>query len=205
MNLAWRSHCESAQTPLTALPPYRLTALPLTPKHVVTFDGIIEEEEAGQAALELNYIGRQALAEDPYRTVSRRYVLVGLLAMKRLGSRATVFVNAENLLDVQLGDYQPLVRPEPGAGGAVGGGRVGAVGGEDGQPGGSFGAALLDAKLLRASLQHVGLANPYPSLGPLRHLRLFAMRSLSGFHSSTNLFIIRITVQIVADLTGCIT
>ncbi|MGH7509261.1 MAG: TonB-dependent receptor [Gemmatimonadales bacterium] len=92
-------------------------SVPLTPRHVVTFDGIIEEEEVGQVALELSYIGRQALAEDPYRSVSRPYVLVGLLAMKRVGSRATVFLNAENLLDVRLSDYQPLVRPEPGPGG----------------------------------------------------------------------------------------
>jgi iron complex outermembrane receptor protein len=91
--------------------------VPLTPGHVVTFDGIIEEEELGQVALELSYIGRQSLAEDPYRTISRPYVLVGFLAMKRLGSSAMVFLNAENLLDVRLSDYQPLVRPEPGPGG----------------------------------------------------------------------------------------
>jgi iron complex outermembrane receptor protein len=91
--------------------------VPLTPRHVVTFDGIIEEEEVGQVALELSYIGRQALAEDPYRTVSRPYLVMGFLAMKRVGSRATVFLNAENLLDVRLSDYQPLVRPEPGPGG----------------------------------------------------------------------------------------
>ncbi|HEX6433267.1 MAG TPA: TonB-dependent receptor, partial [Gemmatimonadales bacterium] len=92
-------------------------SVPLTPRHVVTFDGIIEEEEIGQVALELGYIGRQALAENPYRTVSRPYLIVGFLAMKRVGSRATVFLNAENLLDVRLSDYQPLVRPEPGPGG----------------------------------------------------------------------------------------
>jgi iron complex outermembrane receptor protein len=91
--------------------------VPLTPRHVVTFDGIIEEEEVGQVALEISYIGRQALAEDPYRTVSRPYMVLGFLAMKRLGSRATVFLNAENLLNVRLSDYQPLVRPETGPGG----------------------------------------------------------------------------------------
>jgi hypothetical protein len=32
----------------------------------VTFDGIIEEEEVGQVALELSYVWRQALKEDPY-------------------------------------------------------------------------------------------------------------------------------------------
>ena len=89
----------------------------LTPRHVVTFDGIIEEEETGQVALELSYIGRQSLSEDPYRTVSRPYLIVGFLAMKRVGSRAMVFMNAENLLNVRLSDYQPLVRPEPGPGG----------------------------------------------------------------------------------------
>jgi outer membrane receptor for ferrienterochelin and colicins len=89
----------------------------LTPRHVVTFDGIIEDEEVGQIALELSYIGRQALEEDPYRTVSRPYLIVGFLAMKRLGSRATVFLNAENLLNVRLSNYQPLVRPAPGPGG----------------------------------------------------------------------------------------
>jgi iron complex outermembrane receptor protein len=49
--------------------------------------------------------------------VSRPYLIVGFLVMKRLGSKATVFVNAENLLNVRLSDYQPLVRPEPGPGG----------------------------------------------------------------------------------------
>jgi iron complex outermembrane receptor protein len=91
--------------------------VPLTARHTVTFDGIVEDEETGQIALELSYIGRQALAEDPYRTVSRPYLIVGFLAMKRVGSRATVFLNAENLLDVRLSDYQPLIRPEPGSGG----------------------------------------------------------------------------------------
>jgi outer membrane receptor for ferrienterochelin and colicins len=89
----------------------------LTPRHVVTFDGIIEDEEVGQVALELSYVGRQALEDDPYRTLSRPYLIVGFLAMKQVGSGATVFLNAENLLNVRLSDYQPLVRPAPGPGG----------------------------------------------------------------------------------------
>jgi iron complex outermembrane receptor protein len=92
-------------------------SVPLTPRHVVTFDGIIEKQETGQVALEVSYIGSQSLSEDPYRTLSRPYFVLGFLAMKRFGSRATVFVNAENLLDVRLSDYEPLVRPEPGPGG----------------------------------------------------------------------------------------
>jgi outer membrane receptor for ferrienterochelin and colicins len=91
--------------------------VPLTAKHVVSFDGIIEDEEVGQVALEISYIGEQALAEDPYATTSQPFFVLGFLAMKRLGSRTTVFVNAENLLNVRLSDYQPFVRPEPGPGG----------------------------------------------------------------------------------------
>jgi outer membrane receptor for ferrienterochelin and colicins len=91
--------------------------VPLTARHVVTFDGIMEDEKVGQVALEVSYIGRQALEQDPYRTVSRPYMVLGFLAMKRFGSGAMVFVNAENLLDVRLTDYQPFVRPEPGPGG----------------------------------------------------------------------------------------
>jgi iron complex outermembrane receptor protein len=89
----------------------------LTPKHVVTFDGIIEEEETGQVALKVSYVGQQALEDDPYGTVSQPYMIVGFLAMKRLGHGANVFLNAENLTNVRLSDYQPLVRPEPGPGG----------------------------------------------------------------------------------------
>jgi outer membrane receptor for ferrienterochelin and colicins len=92
-------------------------SVPLTARHVATFDGILENEKVGQVALEVSYIGRQALEEDPYRTVSRPYMVLGFLAMKRLGARAMVFVNAENLLGVRLTDYQPFVRPEPGPGG----------------------------------------------------------------------------------------
>jgi iron complex outermembrane receptor protein len=37
--------------------------------------------------------------------------------MKRVGPWATVFLNGENLLNVRLTKYEPLVRPQPGPGG----------------------------------------------------------------------------------------
>ena len=52
-------------------------------------------------ALDLSYVGRQALEDDPYRTVSRPHLIVGFLAMNRVGSTATVFLNSENLLNVR--------------------------------------------------------------------------------------------------------
>ncbi len=91
--------------------------VPLTPTHTLSFDAIVEEEEEGQVAVELSYVGQQALGEDPYRRTSRPYVLLGVLAMKRMGPWATLFLNGENLLDIRLSHYEPLVRPQPGLGG----------------------------------------------------------------------------------------
>ena len=48
---------------------------------------------------------------DPYRTESRRYLLLGALAERRFG-RVRLFVNAENLLNVRQTKYAPLVRPD---------------------------------------------------------------------------------------------
>ena len=91
--------------------------VPLTPAHTLSLDAVVEEEETGQIAFEAGYVGHQALADDdPYRGVSRPYVLLGVLAMKRLGS-STLFLNGENLLNVRLSRYEPFVRPAPGPGG----------------------------------------------------------------------------------------
>ncbi|MFL5449584.1 MAG: TonB-dependent receptor domain-containing protein [Gemmatimonadales bacterium] len=110
------TYTDATEADPDAAPGLRRT-VSLTPQHVVTFDGIIEEEETGQVALEVSYVGQQALEDDPYGTVSHPYVIVGFLAMKRLGQRTNVFLNAENLTNVRLSDYQPLIRPEPGPGG----------------------------------------------------------------------------------------
>jgi iron complex outermembrane receptor protein len=99
-----------------AAPATRRT-VPMTPAHTLSFDAIVEEEEEGQVAVELSYVGQQALGEDPYRRTSRPYVLLGLLAMKRVGPWVMFFLNGENLLDIRLSHYEPLVRPQPGLGG----------------------------------------------------------------------------------------
>lgn len=83
---------------------------PLTPRHAVTFTAIRESEAWGRIGIEAYYTGRQALDEDPYRSSSRSYVLVGLLGERRVG-RFRLFVNAENLGDVRQTKDAPLVRP----------------------------------------------------------------------------------------------
>ncbi|MCU0633480.1 MAG: hypothetical protein MUE41_01300 [Gemmatimonadaceae bacterium] len=62
-------------------------AVPLTPRHAV---GV------GRVGLEVYWTGRQALEENPYRTTSRAYVVVGLLAERAVTTRAgtaRIFVN----------------------------------------------------------------------------------------------------------------
>jgi iron complex outermembrane receptor protein len=83
---------------------------PLTPRHAVTFTAIRESEEWGRIGIEGYFTGRQALEDDPYRTVSRPYALVGVLAERRFGA-IRLFVNAENLGNVRQTKYAPLVRP----------------------------------------------------------------------------------------------
>jgi outer membrane receptor for ferrienterochelin and colicins len=50
------------------------------------------------------------LEDNPYRSESRPYTILGLLAERRFG-RARAFVNFENLLDVRQTDHDPLVLP----------------------------------------------------------------------------------------------
>jgi iron complex outermembrane receptor protein len=75
-----------------------------------------EAKDVGRLGLEVYYTGLQRLEVNPYRTESRPYVILGLLAEKRFG-RFRAFVNAENLTDVRQTRWDPLVRPSPSADG----------------------------------------------------------------------------------------
>lgn len=83
---------------------------PLTPRHAVGLVGMWELEGKGRVGLELYYVGRQRLDENPYRITSRPYVITGVLAERRFG-RARVFLNAENLLDARQTRHDPLLLP----------------------------------------------------------------------------------------------
>jgi outer membrane receptor for ferrienterochelin and colicins len=84
--------------------------VPLTPRHALGMVGMWEAEGEGRVGLEVYYTGRQALEENPFRTESRPYLILGLLAERRLG-RARAFINLENLLDVRQTRWDPLVLP----------------------------------------------------------------------------------------------
>ncbi|MDA1081161.1 MAG: TonB-dependent receptor [Gemmatimonadetes bacterium] len=89
---------------------------PVIPRHTAGLVATMEREDEGRAGLELYYVGRQQLDDDPYRTESRAHFVIGLLVEKVMG-RARVFLNAENLLDERQTRYDPLVLPTRGSGG----------------------------------------------------------------------------------------
>ena len=94
--------------------------VPLTPRHSAGVVAAIEQHERGRLGLELYYVGRQALEENPYRSVSPPYVLVGLLGERAFATRAgvaRVFVNLENLGNVRQTRFDPLRLPVRGEGG----------------------------------------------------------------------------------------
>jgi iron complex outermembrane receptor protein len=84
--------------------------VPMTPRHAVGAVGMWEAEGRGRVGLEVYYTGRQALADNPYRATSPPYLILGLLAERRVGP-ARLFLNAENLLDVRQTRHDPVLLP----------------------------------------------------------------------------------------------
>ena len=84
--------------------------VPLTPRHAGSMNAIWEGEEWGRIGLEVYYVGRQELDDDPYRVSGKPYVLLGVLGERRIG-RVRLFANLENVLDVRQTKEAPLVRP----------------------------------------------------------------------------------------------
>jgi outer membrane receptor for ferrienterochelin and colicins len=93
--------------------------LSLTPRHSAAVVGAIEREGHSRLGVELYYTGRQALADNPYRTTSRPYLIVGMLGERIVATAlgaARLFLNLENITNVRQTRFDPLIRPSPGAG-----------------------------------------------------------------------------------------
>jgi outer membrane receptor for ferrienterochelin and colicins len=88
----------------------RREPVPLTPLHSAGVVGMWERDDVARVGVEWYYTGRQRLIENPYRTDSRPYVIVGLLAERWFGHVA-LYVNAENLTNVRQTRWDPLLRP----------------------------------------------------------------------------------------------
>lgn len=85
-------------------------AIPQTPKHTAGLVAMWEQHGKGRIGLEAYYTGRQELDDNPYRTRSKRYVELGALAEITLG-KVSLFVNAENILNVRQTRYDSILLP----------------------------------------------------------------------------------------------
>jgi outer membrane receptor for ferrienterochelin and colicins len=54
-------------------------AAPLNPRHAATFTATWEEEEIGRIEVEGLFTGHQALIDNPYRSESPSYLMLGVL------------------------------------------------------------------------------------------------------------------------------
>lgn len=87
--------------------------VPLTPRHMAGLVAVYEEHGERRAGIEVYYTGRQHVDDNPWRTETEPYVIVGVLAEQRFG-RVRAFVNLENLTDRRQTRYDPIVLPAPG-------------------------------------------------------------------------------------------
>lgn len=85
-------------------------AVPLTPRDTAGLTAVWEKRGRGRLGLEAYYTGRQGLEDNPYRSRSRPYVELGAMGELTLGS-VSLFINAENLLNIRQTRYDPLLRP----------------------------------------------------------------------------------------------
>jgi outer membrane receptor for ferrienterochelin and colicins len=84
--------------------------VPLTPRHSAGIVGMWEKKDVGRVGIEWYYTGQQSLDENPYRTVSEPYMILGLLGERQFG-RVRLFINGENLTGVRQTRWDPLLRP----------------------------------------------------------------------------------------------
>lgn len=82
----------------------------LTPRHSAGIVGMWEKENLWRLGVECYYTGQQRLDENPFAANSRPYVIVGVLAERRVG-KIRLFVNGENLTGVRQTAWDPLIRP----------------------------------------------------------------------------------------------
>lgn len=84
--------------------------VPRTPRHSAGLVAMYEVEGAGRVGLEVYYTGRQSLDDNPFRATSPAYGIVGMLLEKRFGP-VRAFLNLENLTNVRMTRWHPVVLP----------------------------------------------------------------------------------------------
>ena len=91
--------------------------VPLTPRHSLGLVGMWEKEGVARFGLECYYTGRQRLEFNPYRAVSKPYVITGAMGERKVAKHVRLFINLENLTDVRQTRWNPLLLPGRGVDG----------------------------------------------------------------------------------------
>jgi outer membrane receptor for ferrienterochelin and colicins len=90
--------------------------VPHIPRRSAELAAILGSEKHGRVGLELSYTGRQALADNPFRSEGPAYIEINALGEIRFGNLG-IFLNAINLTDRRQTRIDPLLRPSLGPGG----------------------------------------------------------------------------------------
>lgn len=90
--------------------------VPLNPRHAAGLSAVFERAQDAIVGFEFYYTGRQSLADNPYRTMSKPYFTIDALIQKQLG-RVILFLHGEDLNNLRQTKYDPILRPTPGPGG----------------------------------------------------------------------------------------
>lgn len=85
--------------------------VPLTPRQGATLVGVWEKEGRGRFGVEGYYTGRQRLEENPFRTVSKPYVILGAMGELHIAKHMRLFLNVENITNVHQTRWDSLLRP----------------------------------------------------------------------------------------------
>lgn len=86
----------------------------LTPRHSLGLVGVWEQEGKSRLGVECYYTGRQRLEYDPYREISKPYVIFGIMGERRVHQHMRLFLNLENLTNVRQTRWNSLLRPNRG-------------------------------------------------------------------------------------------
>ncbi len=88
-----------------------LQPVPLNPSHRAGLDVALDIDETGtRVAVEAYYTGKQFVQDDPFRSVTRPYTTVELLATQTVG-HVQLFASAENVTDGLQTRFDPLLLP----------------------------------------------------------------------------------------------
>jgi outer membrane receptor for ferrienterochelin and colicins len=67
--------------------------VPLTPRHSLGIVGMWEREGKARFGVECYYTGEQRLENNPYRDVSRRYIIFGAMGERKIATHVKLFIN----------------------------------------------------------------------------------------------------------------